>query len=99
MTREVQSHVFEPFFTTKPMGAGTGLGLSMCHGIVKQAGGHISIYSEPGRGSTFRVYLPRVVAVEASPPAPAKPPMPARGTETVLIVEDGRRSCRWPRRR
>ena len=88
MASQIQSRVFEPFFTTKPVGEGTGLGLSICDGIVKQAGGIISVYSEPGQGSTFRVYLPRVVAKEESPRAPSRPLVPARGTETLLIVED-----------
>jgi len=88
MGSQVQSRAFEPFFTTKPVGEGTGLGLSICDGIVKQAGGTITVYSEPGRGSTFCVYLPRVVAEEASPRAPARPLVPARGTETVFVVED-----------
>jgi PAS domain S-box-containing protein len=88
MASEIMARVFEPFFTTKPVGEGTGLGLSICDGIVKQAGGIISVYSEAGRGSTFRVYLPRVVAEETAPRAPPRPLVPARGTETVLVVED-----------
>lgn len=88
MSPEVQRHIFEPFFTTKPAGKGTGLGLATCQGIVKQAGGHIGVYSEVGRGTSVRVYLPRVYA-HATPtgvaPAPKPPP---RGTETILIAED-----------
>ncbi len=86
MTDEVQAHIFEPFYTTKPSGAGTGLGLATCYGIVKQHGGHIAAYSEPGVGSTFRVYLP----VAAGPVTGAKGPAPAEtgGTERVLVVED-----------
>ncbi|MGE5927268.1 MAG: ATP-binding protein [Gemmatimonadota bacterium] len=79
--------IFEPFFTTKEQGKGTGLGLAVCYGIVRQAGGHIWAASEPGRGSTFTVLLPRS---EAEAEAPAGPPeaSPARGQETVLVVED-----------
>ena len=88
MTPEVQRHIFEPFFTTKPAGKGTGLGLAMCQGIVKQAGGHIGVYSEVDRGTSVRVYLPRVYA-NASPTAGAAAPKPPpRGSETILIAED-----------
>jgi PAS domain S-box-containing protein len=86
MSREVKEHLFEPFFTTKPKGAGTGLGLSTCYGIVKQNNGGIMVYSEPGRGTTINVYLPvyqgtphDVIDREADIP---------RGTETVMLVED-----------
>ncbi len=92
MSPEVRAHVFEPFYTTKPSGEGAGLGLSTVYGIVTQHGGHISVYSEPGKGSTFRIYLPRAKEEPAGPPSPdAAPPagkeMP-RGSETVLVVED-----------
>ena len=82
------SHVFEPFFTTKPAGQGTGLGLAMTYGIVKQSGGYISAQSEPGKGTTFTVYLPRAQAQKADPARPPQPVVPLRGTETVLLVED-----------
>jgi two-component system cell cycle sensor histidine kinase/response regulator CckA len=88
MGPDVLAHLFEPFFTTKAMGLGTGLGLATVYGIVKQAGGCLWVYSEPGKGSTFKVYLPRVEGEEAqvSPPPDAFGDL--RGTETVLLVED-----------
>jgi two-component system, cell cycle sensor histidine kinase and response regulator CckA len=87
MSEQVKARIFEPFFTTKQPGYGTGLGLSTAHGIVKQAGGELSVYSETGRGTTFKVYLP-YRAPDASVGARADAPRVVRGTETVLIVED-----------
>jgi CheY-like chemotaxis protein len=89
MSRGVMERAFEPFFTTKAPGQGSGLGLSMVYGFVKQSDGHVEIESEPGGGTTVRIYLPMQVgavigAAEAQPPLPA----PRRGKEVVLVVED-----------
>jgi PAS domain S-box-containing protein len=86
MSREVQDKVFEPFFTTKEVGKGSGLGLSMVYGFVKQSGGHIKIYSELGHGTTIKLYLPPARGQTGAPAAAAAPPL--RGNETILVVED-----------
>jgi signal transduction histidine kinase/DNA-binding response OmpR family regulator len=88
MDKETQAHIFEPFFTTKDPSHGTGLGLSTVHGIVKQSGGHIFLYSEPGKGSVFKIYFPRTYK-EVRPQVPS--PVTVRrsvGGETILVVED-----------
>jgi PAS domain S-box-containing protein len=86
MDEDVRAHLFEPFFTTKEPGKGTGLGLATVYGIVQQSGGNVWVYSEPGHGTTFKVYLPRGAAAAAGPQA--RPAAPGRGSETVLVVED-----------
>jgi signal transduction histidine kinase len=88
MSPEVRKHIFEPFFTTKGIGKGTGLGLSTVLGIVHESGGHIEVDSEPNRGTTFLVYLPRTEETLAASTAPASTAAPGRGQETILLAED-----------
>jgi two-component system, cell cycle sensor histidine kinase and response regulator CckA len=88
MDQETQSHLFEPFFTTKEQGKGTGLGLSTTYGIVKQSGGYIWVESDVGRGSTFRIFLPRIDEVTEVPSLAAEARSAPHGSETILLVED-----------
>ena len=88
MTPEVQRRIFEPFYTTKERGRGTGLGLAAVYGIVEQLGGNIWVESEPGRGSSFTIYLPRTVAAPVSRCRAAERSTPSLGRATILLVED-----------
>src|SRR5258706_9771137 len=102
MDADTLSHLFEPFFTTKEIGRGTGLGLSTVHGIIRQSAGHIEVYSELGKGTTFKVYLPQA-RKEAKTDRKVRAFIPGtRGSETILLAEDSdivRRLCedilRW----
>jgi PAS domain S-box-containing protein len=88
MDADIRERIFEPFFTTKPIGQGTGLGLSTVYGIVKQSGGYVWVYSEPGEGSVFKVYLPQARTMQPVEIIPEPAEAPKRGSEIILVIED-----------
>src|SRR5690606_22582208 len=88
MTPEVKARCFEPFFTTKGASKGSGLGLSTIYGFARQSGGNVTIYSEPGRGTTVNIYLPRATDAPTEEPRPASAAVKASDGETILVVED-----------
>jgi CheY-like chemotaxis protein len=88
MGKEIMIKIFEPFFTTKEVGKGTGLGLALAYGIIKQHNGYITVYSEPEMGTTFRIYLPVIKPTEEVVVKTGAEPPPSRGTETILVAED-----------
>jgi CheY-like chemotaxis protein len=88
MDEETRKRIFEPFFTTKEVGKGTGLGLAVVYGIIKQHDGFINVYSEPGTGTTFRIYLPIIESAAGEGTKAQKEGAPGRGTETILLAED-----------